>query len=245
MIAQAMDTRTIVQIIKALQDDPRVTPDDLFRIEWAYLPLLDEYRGASSKLLWGRLSSDPAFYCEIIRLVFRSQDCDLPVEEITEQSQGIATNVYRLLSEWRRPPGSRDDGGYDASTLDAWMQAMKAEASASGRLKIAMIMVGHVLTYVPRDPDGLWIHRGAAEVLNAKDAPDLREGFRSELLNSRGMHWVDPSGKPEQELAEKYRTQAEMLEDTGFHRLATIMRDLATSYERDAERVRAEHRSDA
>ena len=40
-----------------------------------------------------------------------------------------------------------------------------------------------------------------------------------ELYNSRGVHWVDPTGKPESDLAEKYRLQAETLEIAGFHRL--------------------------
>ncbi len=100
-----------------------------------------------------------------------------------------------------------------------------------------MTMVGHALIHVPSDPDGLWIHCSAAAALNAKDAEDMRNGFRTELYNSRGVHWIDPTGKPEKELAEKYRTQAEAVEDAGYHRLSTTLRELAGSYEREAERI--------
>ena len=98
-------------------------------------------------------------------------------------------------------------------------------------------MVGQVFIHTPPDPTGLWIHHSAATVLNAKDAAGMRNGFRSALFNSRGGHWVDPSGQAERELASKYRNQAEELESEGYHRLANSLQELAASYERDAERL--------
>jgi hypothetical protein len=230
-----------VEIIKVLQDDPRANPDDLFRVEWAYLPLLEEHRHASPKFLGSRLASDPAFFCELIRLVFRPKGSEA-VDEVTEEAKVIARNAYRLLSEWRVPPGLCSDGTYDGAALTSWMDAMKEEAAASGHLEVAMTMAGQALTYVPPDSDGLWIHRSAAEVLNARDAGDLRDGFRNQVLNARGAHWVDPSGRPEDELAEQYRKQADQIEASGYHRLATSMREVARSYEREAEWVRSRER---
>jgi hypothetical protein len=49
-------------------------------------------------------------------------------------------------------------------------------------LVIALQHIGHVLRYSPPDPDGLWIHHSAAQVLNAKDASEIRKGFEIELL---------------------------------------------------------------
>ena len=100
-----------------------------------------------------------------------------------------------------------------------------------------MTIVGHVLSRVPPDPNGLWIHRSAAAVLNGKDADDLRDGFRNELYNSRGVHWVDPSGKPERDLAVKYRAQAEDIEGSGYPRLAATLRELAEGYDREAKKI--------
>jgi hypothetical protein len=175
----------------------------------------------------------------VIRLVFRSKGSGALAAELNAQSRAIATNAYRLLSDWRVPPGLRADGSYDDAALRAWLDAVKAEASATSHLETAMTMVGHVLTHVPADPDGLWIHRAAAEALNARDADDLRDGFRTQIIKSRGVHWVDPTAKPERELAAKYRQQADAVEDAGYHRLATIMRELSTSYDREAERIRS------
>jgi hypothetical protein len=233
----SMDIYGIIEIIKKLQEDQDTNPDDLFRVEWAYLPLLVEHRDASPKLLSRRLAEDPRFFCEVIRLVFRSKKEEYPVEQVTEERKNIATNAYRLLREWRIPPGLGEDGTYDGNALTGWLDAVKAECTETGHLEIAMTKVGHVLIHVPADPDGLWIHHSAAEVLNAKDAQDMRDGFRNELYNSRGGHWVDPTGKPEKELAARYRTQAEDAENGGYHRLATTLRELVVSYEREAERV--------
>jgi len=235
--AHSMDAYEIVEIIKALQNDPGTSPDDLFRVEWAYLPLLDRHEDASPKLLERRLSNEPGFFCEVVRLVFRSKKEERPAEEPTEDRTNIATNAYRLLSEWRTPPGCRESGTYDGDALAAWLDAVKKECSDTGHLEIAMTMLGHALIHVPPDSDGLWIHRSAAAALNAKDAGDMRDGFRTELYNSRGVHWVDPTGKPERELGDKYRAQAEAIEGAGYHRLATTLRELAGSYEREAERV--------
>lgn len=65
----------------------------------------------------------------------------------------------------------------------------------------------------------------------------MRIGFRTELYNSRGMYDVDPTGAPERELAIKYRSQGEAIENAGYHRLATTLRELAASYEREADSV--------
>jgi len=235
--AQSIDAYAIVEIIKALQNDPSTNPDDLFRLECAYLPLLDRHHGASPRLLERRLAKEPGFFCEVIRLVFRSKKEERPSEEATEAEKSIATNAYRLLHGWRTPPGCGEDGTYDGDALAMWLDAVKLECSDSGHLEIAMTMVGHALIHVPPDADGLWINRSVAAALHAKDAGDMRDGFRTELHNSRGAYWVDPTGKPERDLANNYRAKAEAVEGAGYYRLATTLRELAGSYEHEAERV--------
>ncbi len=99
-----------------------------------------------------------------------------------------------------------------------------------------------MIHYIP-DPDGLWIHKALAEALNEEDAERMRNGFDIGILNSRWAHFVDPTGKPEKELAAKYRQQAEEVENTGYYRFAITLRSLADSYEGDAERIIEEHKA--
>ncbi|MCS7009749.1 MAG: hypothetical protein NZL98_00055 [Anaerolineales bacterium] len=232
---EARNSYETVEIIKWLQNDPTTNQEDLFRVEWVYLPLLDGHHGAFPKLLWQRLANDPQFFCEVIRLVFRSKHEKSRTEEVTEQDKNIATHAYRLLSGWRIPPGPLKDKSYDGEAFKEWLEVVKEECAKTGHLEIAMEVVGQVLIHVPADPDGLWIHRSAAEVLNGKEAENMRNGFRTALYNSRSAHWIDPTGKPEKELAAKYRACADAVEENGYSRLAVTLRELADTYEREAE----------
>lgn len=230
-----MDVFEIVQIIKALQNDPTADPEAVASIEWSLLPLLDRLHGGYPKFLERRLANEPAFFCDVIRLVFRSSKADADATQKTADHQAIATNAYRLLMQWQTPPGSSDDGPFDGAALSEWVTQVKASLEESGHLVVGLQRVGHVLRYYPPDPDGLWIHHSIAEVLNARDASEIRKGFEVELFNSRGAHVVDPQGGPEREFAKLYRKQAEEVELRGYARLAATLKEIAASYDREAE----------
>jgi hypothetical protein len=237
----AMDTHATLAIIRALQQDQNVNRDDLSIIEWRYLTVLDDREDARPRTLEKMLAEDPAFYCSMVRLAFKSRDesngCNAP----DDAARRLAEQSYRLLSNWQSPPGRSPDGSYDGAKLTEWLGAVTKECRRTGHLETAMTMAGRVLVHVPADPTGLWIHRAAASALDSRGATDLREGFIVEILNSRGVHWVDPTGKPELELAERYSRRADDLDQAGFVRFASAIRKLADSYRREAEQVIREH----
>ena len=70
----------------------------------------------------------------------------------------------------------------------------------------------------------------------------LREYYCKAIYFSRGIHFIDPLGKPEQKLAQKYNKQAIEAEDKCFLRLSKSLRDLANKYEKDAERIIDQHK---
>lgn len=236
-----MDRYHIVELIKYLQTEPSVNQDDLFRVEWAYVPLLDSQSGATPQVLESRLANDPEFFCEVIRLIYRSKKEDQPSREFTEKSKSIATNAWQLLHEWKTPPGTQKDGTFSEERFDEWLQRVKKTCTESGHLEVALINIGEVLIHAPPDPDGLWIHRAVAAALNDREADDIRAGFRTGTYNLRGAHWVDPTGEPERLLAEQFRNKAEEIENAGFQRFAVTLRSLADSYDRDAQRIINNH----
>jgi hypothetical protein len=239
----AMDAYDAIEVIKALQDDPDASPDDLVQVEWAYLPLLDEYNDASPELLEQRLANDPAFFCEVIRAVFRAEGQAPPPQEPTEQERSLAANAYQLLRGWRTPPGSQKGGLFDGGALSTWLKEVRRSCAESGHLEVAMKRAGHVLRYAPPDPGGLWIHSSVAAALDAPDANDMRDGFVAELFESRGVYECT-GGREEREIAKKYRVQAEEVERCGYHRLADSLRRLAAGYEHEADREEREDASD-
>ena len=226
--------RALIEVIKELQNDPSTDPDDLFQIEWAFLPLLDGFHGASPKLLEQRLSDDPAFFCEVIRTAFRSKKEDRQVGELTEQQKNNGAYAYRLLHNWKLPPGSQKDGTYKGDALTAWLEKVKEICRESGHLEVALTMIGQVLFNTPPDPDGFWMNYTAANVLNAKDAKKIRNGFQTAVIASRGVYTCT-GGEEERKLAEKYRMRAEETEARKFHRLAGTFRDISAFYEQEAE----------
>jgi hypothetical protein len=240
--SNVMDVYHIVELIKFLQAEPSVNQDDLFRVEWAYVPLLHRHRDAAPQLLESRLANDPDFFCEVIRLIYRSKKEDHPTSEPTEKSKAIATNAWRLLHEWKTPPGAQKDCTFSEERFTEWLQRIKEVCTESGHLEVALISIGKVLIHTPSDPDGLWIRRAVAAALNDREADHMRAGFRTGTYNSRGVHWVDPTGKPERELAEQFRSKAEEIENAGFQRFAVTLRGLADGYDREAERITNDHK---
>jgi hypothetical protein len=240
--SRSMDGYQIVELIKYLQTEPSVNSDDLFRVEWAYVSLLDSHRGATPKHLENKLATDPDFFCELIRLIYRSKKDDQASVEATEGEKAIATNAWRLLNEWKTPPGTQVDGSFSGDLFIKWLQRVKELSAESGHLEVALINVGEVLIHSPEDLDGLWMHSTVAAALNDRDADEMRNGYSTGVYNSRGAHWVDPTGKPEKALAQQYRNKAEEIENAGFSRFAVTLRNLADGYDRDAERVISENK---
>lgn len=239
-----IDSYHITELIKALQNDLTTDQDGLFRVEWAYLPLLNEHQGGSPTLLEDKLADDPNFFCEVIRLIFRSKHEEKKDKKPDEHTAAIASNAWGLLNQWKRTPGVQKDGAFSSTHFEAWLSSVKEQCTESGHLEVAMSNVGQVLLYGPADPNGLWVMESLARALNGRDAEEMRNGFRTAVINSRGAHWVDPTGKPERELAELWRQRAESVENAGFVRFAATLRDLANSYDRDADRIIAEHKSE-
>jgi len=238
-----MDAYHITTLIKFLQTKSDVNQEDLFSVEWAYIPLLDGHRGTVPQLLENRMATDPEFFCEVIRLIFRSDKEEPSAIESTEQSKAIARNAWRLLEKWEIPPGSQKNGTFSEDSFSEWLEKVKKIATESGHLEVALSKIGEVLIAAPSDPDGLWINRAIASALNDRDAENMREGYRLGTYNSRGAHWVDPTGKPEKELADQFRTKAEEVENAGYQRFAVTLRVLADGYDKEAERVISEQKN--
>jgi hypothetical protein len=230
-----IDSYHITKIIKALQESSATDQDKLFNVEWAYMSLLDRQSDNSPITLENKLASDPNFYCKLVQMIYRAKGAE--PEEPSEQRRNIATNAYRLLSAWKVVPGASAGGEFEPDEFTKWLTAMEVIVKASGHYDVAMIPLGDVLVNSPKGLDGLWIHPVIAEAMNNKTRSSLRDGYSLGIHNSRGVHTIDPEAKPEKALAEKYRQRADQVENAGYQRLATTLRGVADSYDRDAARI--------
>jgi hypothetical protein len=229
------DRYEVQDLIKWLQTHPPKDEKAILTVEWNYLPVLGRHSQARPKTLERRLAEDPAFICEVIRAVFRSDKIKKEEWKPTEEDKALAKNAYELLQDWALVPGATVKGGFDPDAFRRWLKEVTRISESTGHLAITMHMVGQVLPHTPADPDGLWIHTAVAEALNAKEADEMRDGYTNKLFNMRGVHGFT-SGKEELEIAAGYHKKAEALDAKGFQRIAASIRELAKSYEREAER---------
>lgn len=230
-----LNAYAIVEIISALQRAKGVDRRRLANLEWAFLPLLGSYSGGHPATLEQELAEDPDFFCEVVGLIYRPEGKKAPVKEPSEKVKHRAENAYRLLHDWHISPGTLADGGFSDEKLSAWVDRVKKKATKIGRLKVALYEIGKVLFYTQRFAKNLWLPNAVARILNKNDHEEMRRGLTIECFNSRGIHGFT-QGKAEHELAEGYRSKADAFDLAGFPRLATSLRNLAESYEHDAER---------
>jgi hypothetical protein len=231
-----LDNHETVELIKYLQKSETTDQDALFRIEWNFLTWLGRFSSGSPVTLEKRLASDPAFFAEAVGLVFRSRNnSEDDLEELDEQKQHLVRNAYKLLTEWKRCPGIQNDGSFDVEAFNEWINEARRITEETGHAEVAQIQIGHVLTYAPPDPGGLWIHEAVATTLNYRDTGEMRSGFTTELFNQRGGYGFS-HGREERKLANQNRKKAEALDSKGYTRFATAMREFAEQYDKQAER---------
>lgn len=235
------DIHSFNELVNYLQNDDTVSDDDLVKIEWAYLPIIN--RGANDSLqpqvLEKKLANEPSFFCEIIRYAYRSK-FQKEKNELSESEQNIANNSHYLLNEWTKVPGVDAGGKFDSDAFNNWFNLVQTECEESGHLEIAYQIIGRVLIFSPSNDEN-WILPELAEVLNRRELEEVRIGYRVAIRNSRGVHWVDPEGKPELELAQKYRTKSDEIELLGFPRFGRTLRELADGYQAEAESIIEQH----
>lgn len=230
-----LDRYETVELIKRLQKSPDADQNALFKIEWNFLSCLDQFSSGSPVTLEKHLASDPAFFAEIVKIVFRSKNDEEEDVEPDEQKQKRWRNAYNLLREWKRCPGTLPDGTLDVDAFNDWINEARKITEETGHWEVAQTQIGHILTHAPAVPDGLWIHEAVAKVLNGRDTKEMRSGFTTELFNQRGVY-SHTAGREERELAQLNHDKAKALRSKGYSRFADAMREFAEGYERQAER---------
>lgn len=241
-----VDAHAIGELFNYLQTDLNVDENRLAVMEVKFLELLDRFGNARPTTLFRHLAERPDFFCEVIRLLYRSKNevGEAPGEKIEpdKTKEQIARRAYRLLGDWDYPPGRIINGDFDPERLISWMEAVKAKCIESGHWKVASHHIGEILFYAPREEDGLWVE-AVCELLDSKEDVEFRRGLYIKIVNSRDAYFFS-GGQQEIELADKWGKVATLAENKGFARLGGILRDLEKSYRKEATRSVTQHRQD-
>lgn len=233
--------------------------DDLLKLEWGLLPLLD-YGEDGALLLHQRMADSPEFFVSTLALIYKpkeggetdaddSEDVEhggeeadsVDDEEPTQTEKNIAGQAYRLMINFQTFPGSKDTIDHDA--LKSWAEAVRTLGAERKLTKVTDAYIGHLLAHSPKDPDDdAWPHTSVRRLLEHLGSSEIERGLTIERYNTRGVttHGMTDGGRPERDLAEEYRQWAKTA--SAYERTAHLLSSIAKQWDAEAEEadIRAE-----
>lgn len=230
-----MDFHAIELMIKRLQSAEDVDFEILAMLEWKFYPVLKHY--AKPITLKRKLIEQPEFFMELICILYQPKNADGKEEQYIYE-KAVISQAWQVLEDLVILPGLDDvNKTFDNKIFLDWFNKVIEIAKGKNLLDVTLLEIGGNLFYVPADPSGFWIDKVIVDLLNKPEYDKLRRGYSSEIVNSRGVHTVDPTARPELEFANKYRNQAKMCRDKGYHRIALILDGAVDFYTKEAERI--------
>lgn len=230
--AEKVDDYAARKLIGWLQEQDDVALELKCDIEFIYLPILDEYSEVQPHALNTRLSNDPDYFCSLIELFYKKHSEDKHQIELNES---MRERLWAMLLEYKVTPGVDWNGKFHENVFQSWMASVKAWSLENDRYEVTMQTVGSGLAYAELDDEKL-PPEVIMEELNKAGNEELRRGYDIGIVNQRGVHTIDPEGKPEFKLAADYEMKAGLAEKKGYSRYAELLRGIAEQYRREASR---------
>ena len=227
---EPIDSYAIKNIIRWFQKQESIDIALRSDIEFIYLPFIDIYSGEQPRALNTRLSLEPDYFCSMIELFYKRKTED---NNEVELNKGVADRLCSILLHYKVTPGVNWNGYFDENRFRVWMDSVKKWSEENDRYEVAMHTVGSGMSYATLDADNL-PPIAIIKELDLVENDELRRGYYLGLFNQRGVHYVDPEGKPELELYEDYNKRADIVEAKGYSRYADVLRKLADEYKREA-----------
>lgn len=223
-----INNHEIITIFKYLEKSRMKGSDELSSLEFTYYPFFRMSYEKLPETLYKKIKSSPEFYMQLISYVYKKEN---QTEEInyTEEQKAIAQISWNILNNYKLIPGIKDDNTFKSEEAINWIDDVCKLAKESNRLSITKINLGNLFFYTPNDTS-LWINKEIAQIFDKLENEEMRRGFSTEAINSRGAHFYDPSGESEKEIASSWNRRAEELEEIGLYNFAQTAKDIANTY---------------
>ncbi len=227
------------EILDTLDGNQSFAPERIAQLEWIYFPALRNAR-RRTRQLYAALASDPGFFVDLLRLVYRPTPESGVVEAEPmdkERAKIMASQAWGLLHDWRRVPGSDEAGQIDGATLEEWVKQARILCANAGRAEIGDQCIGNILAAAPVRGDEIWPPVPIREVIETARSKHLQIGFALGVKNRRGVtsRGILDGGMQERDLAARYRRWAAETQ-LEWPRTSSTLLEIAGSYEADGRR---------
>ena len=240
---ERIEARSVWFLVEKLQSAAKDNIVELSEIELLYLPWLNDFSRVWPRALYYRMANDAEFFCELLQVSYKRRHGNARDEEMPPISSGWSKRMFQLFFKFRVVPGTDWKGAFHEDVFTSWLEKVKMWARENDRYEVAMQTIGSGLSYAPVQ-DKLPCDKVIMNALNAGDACDMRTGYCLGVYNQRGVHFVDPEGKEERALAEKYRRYAEEVENLGYSRFSESLREISDQFIQEAEKNALEANSE-
>ena len=191
--SRKIDAHDISELLKIIGESD-LERERVAKLEWTFLGALGFDQ--TPVALHEYISDESMMFVDIICKVYRRKgsseeedgdSTDLDVNESISSDYSQATNAHKLISTWRKIPGSLEDGKLDESQLRIWVDSVRAKLLKLNRLEIGDIHIGQVLAYAPSDSNESWPCVPVRDLIEDLQDTDIELGFRTQIINNRGI----------------------------------------------------------
>ena len=230
----------ITEALKTLSERPDADRHKRLALDFLFIQLISSHADYSFPALMKDIAENPESFVLLLAIAFRRKDqvedwqkWGLPEDQ--EERSALASGAYAALSNASRIPGTADDGKIDVTSLRAWINAVRRAAAENDRAEIADQQIGDLLARCSADSnDGLWPCQPIRLMLEELREKEVALGFRIGRHNQISSEIRTVDADRERATAASYRDDAAKIGNE-YPFTAKILRDIAKSFDRDAE----------
>jgi len=237
-----LDGYYVQSAFQLLACNPDVTLEEKAGLEFAYIDVLARsFRGGDGHQipnLERYIEAHPEMFVQAVVWTYKRQDHgeDPPEFRILNGREHLAERGYRLLEAIERIPGQdKETEEAQCKKLAEWIAVVRKSCADLGRLEVADICLGRLLSNAPVGKDGVWPNEVVRDVMEDLQSEDISRGAHTGLYNARGVHIRSEGGGQERALAGKYQGWADALQFTHPFVSSSLLRSMVETYEWEAE----------
>ena len=191
LVANNIDGYEVQELIKDLEsrDDADLRAVIWIEIESAAMKQYYCTRRPQLKTLEREMISDPGLFVDVLKWSQSQRGCESPlVKDVLDEDKD---NLFRyhlmhvIFDYWKSIPGMREDQSIDRTTLESWVEKVRALGESEDILDCVDDRIGLILSRYPRKSP-YWPEEHIFEIIDQVNSRRLNEGYQVGLFNSGG-----------------------------------------------------------